>query len=180
MTAESQTTETALTAARRRDVGKRYARVRQALADMHTDGSDITIASTAARANVHRSFIHRHSDLHTAVLTAAARLLEQPSPASTAISHRSLLTENANLHQATQRLSQRIKDLEDRLSEMLGQDVFIRSGLGAPTGTASLQNALEHERQTVMNLKTRIEELNEDLAAARETNRRLMSQVNRQ
>ncbi len=55
--------ETPLTAARRRDVERRKHRVRKALADMHNDGSDITVAATAACAGVHRSFIHRHPEL---------------------------------------------------------------------------------------------------------------------
>jgi cell division protein FtsB len=171
------TAETPLTASRRRDVDRRRARVRKAIADMHGDGSHITIASTAARAGVHRSFIHRHPDLHAAVLTAAAEAIETPSPAATAISHRSVLAENANLHALNRRLSQRVQDLEDRLSEMLGQQAFERSGLGAPMPTAALQADLEHHRQLVIDLTARIEELDEELAAAREANRGLMGEL---
>jgi hypothetical protein len=129
---------------------------------MHSDGSDITIASTATRAGVHRSFIHRHGDLHAAVLAAAAETIENPSPASMTISHRSVLTENANLHALNRRLAERIRDLEDRLSEMLGQHAFERSGLGAPTATAALQDELEHHQQLVLDLTSRIEELDEN------------------
>ena len=174
-----QTADTPLIAARRRDVDRRRARVHNAIVDMHSDGSDITIASTATRAGVHRSFIHRHPDLHAAVLAAAAETIENPSPASTTISHRSVLTENANLHALNRRLAQRIRDLEDRLSEMLGQQAFERSGLGAPTATAALQGELEHRKQLVLDLTSRIEELDEELAAAREANRGLMAELNR-
>ena len=62
------TVETPLTAARRRDVEHRRQRVRKALDEMRQDGIDITIAAAAGRAGVHRSFIHRHPDLHAAVL----------------------------------------------------------------------------------------------------------------
>jgi hypothetical protein len=106
--------------------------VSKAIVDMYSDGSEITIASTAAGAGVHRSFIHRHPDLHVAVVSAAAESIENPSPAATTISHRSVLTENANLHGLNRRLYQRIQDLEDRLSEMLGVQAFERSGLDAP------------------------------------------------
>ena len=173
------TAETPLTAARRRDVDRRRARVNKAIVDMHSDGSEITIASTAARAGVHRSFIHRHTDLHAAVCAAAVEAIENPSPASTTISHRSVLTENANLHALNRRLSQRIRDLEERLSEMLGQQAFERSGLGAPTATAALQDELEHHKQLVLDLTGGIEELEEELAAAREANRGLMAELNR-
>jgi hypothetical protein len=47
------------------------------------------------------------------------------------ISHRSVLTENANFHALNHRLAQRIRDLEDRPPEMLGQQAFERSGLGS-------------------------------------------------
>jgi cell division protein FtsB len=146
---------------------------------MHSDGSDITIASTGVRAGVHRSFIHRHADVHAAVLTAAAEAIENPSPAATTISHRSVLTENANLHALNRRLAQRVRDLEDRLSEMLGQQAFERSGLGAPAATAALQDELEHQKQLVLDLTGRVEELDEELAAAREANRGLMAELNR-
>ena len=79
---------------------------------------------------------------HTAVLAAvlaAAEAIESPSPTATTISHRSVLTENANLHALNRRLSQRVRDLEDKLSEVLGQQAFECSGLGAPTATAALR-----------------------------------------
>jgi hypothetical protein len=63
---------------------------------------------------------------------------------------------------------------------MLGQQAFERSGLGAPTATAALQDELEHHKQLVLDLTSRIEELDEELAAAREANRGLMAELNRQ
>lgn len=103
-------------------------------------------------------------------LTAAAQAITSPSPSATTISHRSVLAENANLHQ-------RISDLEDRLSELLGQQAFERSGLGAPTNTTALQAELEQQRQATLDLNRALEERDEELAA-RETNRRLMAQLN--
>jgi hypothetical protein len=87
------TGDTPLARARRRDVDRRRQRVHQALADMYADGSEITISSVASRAQVHRSFIHRHADLHAAVLQATPGTTTAPPPASTAISHRSVLAE---------------------------------------------------------------------------------------
>ncbi|MEY9861006.1 chromosome segregation ATPase [Catenulispora sp. GAS73] len=168
----------ALVQARRRDVEQRRQRVRQALAAMHADGSEVTISAVAARARVHRSFIHRHPDLREAVLRAAAAAVTTASPASTALSHRSALAANANLAQHNRRLSEHVKDLEDRLSEILGQQVFARSGLGAPIGTAALQAELEEQSQVALDLKRALEEREEELAAARETNRRLRKQLN--
>ena len=173
------TEETALARARRRDVDRRRQRVHQALAEMHADGSEITISAVADRAKVHRSFIHRHADLHAAVLKAAADAVTAPPPGAAAISHRSVLAENANLHEQNRRLAQQVSDLEDRLSELLGQQAFDRSGLGAPASTAAVHAELETQRQTVLDLRRVLEERDEELAAARETNRRLMNQLNR-
>ncbi len=173
------TKETPLARARRRDVGRRRQRVHQALADMHADGSEITISAVADRARVHRSFVHRHADLHAAVLKAAADAVTDPSPAATTISHRSVLAENANLHEQNRRLAQQVSDLEARLSELLGQQAFDRSGLGAPASTAAVHAELEAQRQAVLDLRRVLEERNEELAAARETSRRLMNQLNR-
>ena len=65
------TSATVLAEARRRDVDRRRQRVHQALADMRPQAAEITISSVAARARVHRSFIHRHPDLRAAVIAAA-------------------------------------------------------------------------------------------------------------
>lgn len=146
---------------------------------MHVDGSEITVSAVAARARVHRSFVHRHPDLHAAVLKAAADATIGPSSAATTISHRSVLADNANLHEQNRRLAQHISDLEDRLSELLGQQAFERSGLGAPASIAAVHAELEAQRQAVLDLKRALEERDEELAAARETNRRLMNQLNR-
>lgn len=168
-----------LAQARRRDVDRRRQRVHQAIADMRLDGSEVTVSSVAARAGVHRSFVHRHADLHAAVLKATAETLAAPSPATTTISHRSQLAENANLHAQNRRLAQHVRDLEDRLSEMMGQQAFERSGLGAPASTTALQAELDHQRHIALELKQALQERDEELAAAREANRRLMSQLNR-
>ncbi len=87
--------------------------------------------------------------------------------------------ENANLHQQNRRLAQQVTDLEDRLSELLGQQAFDRSGLSAPASTVAVHAELEAQRQTVLDLRRVLEERDEELAAARETNRRLMNQLSR-
>jgi hypothetical protein len=84
---------TALAEARRRDVARRRQRVHQALAEMRAQAAEITISAVAARARVHRSFIHRHPDLRAAVIAAAEDpSLSGPAGAS-AVSRRSLLAD---------------------------------------------------------------------------------------
>ena len=166
-----------LTSYRRRDVATRTARVRQALRDMQTDSSEITISAVAVRARVHRSFIHRHTELRAEVYSAA----EAPTPpsASGAVTRRTLEADNLNLHQVIRRQAQQISDLQARLSEMLGEQAYTRSGLGAPHNDAALQEQILALENDVHQLRAALQERDEDLGAAREAQRQLMAQLNR-
>lgn len=83
------------------------AEVHLAVAQMHADGSEITVSAVAERARVHRSFIHRHPALHSAVLSAAAATISLPS--SVKLSRRSALAANANLQEHNRRPAQQVK-----------------------------------------------------------------------
>lgn len=168
-----------LVRSRRRDTERRIQRVADELEKMKADGSEISVSAVAKRAGVHRSFIHRHSDLHAAVLAAAAEVVTQTPAASTVMSHRSLQAENANLRGQARRYAQRIKELEDRLSEHLGGLAFERSGLGAPSGLEELRVELNVREQENLELRHQAEERAEELAGARETIRQLMNELNR-
>ncbi|MGX9901185.1 DUF6262 family protein [Arthrobacter sp. SA17] len=166
-----------LTAARRRDVDARRTRVAKALDAMQTEGTEITISSVAAQAGVHRSFIHRHLDLRADVYAAA----DQPSATGTAsrATRQSLEADTVNLRATVHRQAQHIADLETRLSELLGEQAYSRTGLGAPRNHA----ALEEQNQTVQNeiqeLQAKLQDQEEEIGAAREANRQLMGQLNK-
>ncbi|TNC26398.1 DUF6262 family protein [Amycolatopsis alkalitolerans] len=166
-----------LAQARHRDTETRQHRVHQALAEMSADGSEITVSHVARRAGVHRSFIHRHPDLHSAVIQAQAAAGTAPSPRATKIGQTSLRTENANLHAHNRRLAERITTLEHRLSEALGHQAFHRAGLAA--STADLRAQLTEQTQASIELTGRLERREAELADARETIRRLMNENNR-
>ena len=172
------TASQALAEARRRDVDHRRQRVRQALAEMRAQADQITISSVAARARVHRSFIHRHHDLRAAVIAAA----EDPptsSPARAAtVSRRSLLADNANLRERNRRLEHHAHALEQRLSELLGTQISQRTGLGPPADLTTLREQADTLRQQALDLRRTLEEREEELAAAREANRRMMAELN--
>jgi hypothetical protein len=76
-----------------------------------------------------------------------------------------VLAENANLHEQNRRLAQHILELEDRLSELLGQQAFERSGLGAAMNTTTLQAELEWR-------DTSLDDLASDALAARTSSAR--------
>lgn len=169
-----------LTQARHRDVARRRERVLQAIAAMTADAADISVSAVAARARVHRSFIHRHPDLHAAVLAAADPPTAGTDPGQTTaiVSRRSLLADNANLHEHARRLQRRINDLEARLSELLGAHAAECSGFGM-LDTADTRGELDDLRQRVLDLQRSLEERDEELGAAREAHRRLMAEINR-
>ena len=133
-------------------MARRRQRVHQALAEMRAQAAEITISSSAARARVHRSFIHRHPDLRAAVIAAA----EDPSasgPAGAgAGSRRSLLADNANQPAHRPR---------------------------SPPDVAALRDQVQALQQENLDLRRRAEEREEELAAAREANRRLMTELNK-
>ncbi|QHC21419.1 DUF6262 family protein [Streptomyces sp. GS7] len=167
-----------LVAARRADTDRRRSRVQQALAELAEDPGQISISSVAARAGVHRSFLHRHQDLHAAVL-AAQQAIPAPRAQSATTSAASLRVDNANLAERNRRLQQHIHVLEDRLSDLLGEQAHQRSGLGAPPATAVIEQQLEELRQHNLDLQRTLEERDEELGAIREAYRRLMADRNR-
>lgn len=171
------TAPSALTVARRRDVNTRRARVAQALEAMRAEGIEITISSVAARARVHRSFIHRHLDLRADVYAAA----DQPSTAATATTatRQSLEADNLNLRATVRRQTQHIADLEARLSELLGEQAYSRTGLGAPRNHAALEEQNDTLQNEVQELQAKLQDQEEELGAAREANRQLMGQLNK-
>jgi chromosome segregation ATPase len=173
------TSATALAEARRRDVARRCQRVHQALAEMRAQAAEITISSVAARARVHRSFIHRHPDLRAAVIAAAEDPATSAPAGASTVSRRSLLADNANLRDRARRLEQHAHSLEERLSELLGTQVSQRTGLGPPPDIAALNDQVQALQQENLDLRHRAEERDEELAAAREANRRLMTELNK-
>ena len=171
-------TFTALADSRRRDVDQRRQRVVHALEALVHDSSEITISSVARAARVHRFFIHRHPDLRAEVFKAA----DQPHALSTersgVVSRRSLEADNLNLRETNRRLANDIADLERHLSEYLGEQALHRTGLGGQDH-AGLGTKIVQLEQQVLDMKHLLEERDDELAAARETHRQFMADINR-
>lgn len=169
--------EAALRLARRRDVESRRARVRHALQTLQANDDAITLSSVARAASVHRSFLHRHSDLRAEVIAAS----EAPSTARTTRSgpsRRSLEASNFNLRETNQRLRHHIDDLEERLSELLGEQAHARTGLGSDTSRSQLENQITHLEQQVADLRCSLSDRDDEVAATRSTMRKLMTELN--
>lgn len=78
----------------------------------------------------------------------------------------------------TSRLAARVRQLETRLSQLLGEQAWHASGLGAPADIEELQRKLTRLEQVQIDLTAQLDERTEELRAAREANRELTRALN--
>lgn len=161
---------------RQADSARRRARVAAAISAAAAAGQEISVASIARAAAVDRTFLYRHPDLLEQVRVSQA----QPPNAGTgpAASSASLKADLLNAQHRAERMAARVRQLEHKLSALLGEHAWRESGLGAPDDIDELkqQNALLE--QHVTDLRLQLDERDQDLAAARSANRELMAQLN--
>jgi hypothetical protein len=162
---------------RRADTARRRQRVIKTVNEAITAGEDISVSSIARRAGVDRTFLYRHRDLlehlHAATMQPSAG-----APAPSAVTRASLQADLAAAHDRAVRMAARIRQLEDRLSGLLGEQAWQQSGLGAPADIDALNQKITHLEQQVTDLRLQLEERDQDLTAARAANRELMTQIN--
>ncbi|MET9039334.1 hypothetical protein [Streptomyces mirabilis] len=147
-----------------------------ALAEAAKDGQAVTVAAIARRAGVDRTFLYRHRDLLGQVHAQAADPPTVPGGRGPAVSRASL---QADLAAADARLAARVRRLEHRLSEVLGEQVWRESGVGGPDDTEQLRARITTLEQQVTDLELKLQDQGDDLNAARTANRELMAQLNR-
>jgi hypothetical protein len=75
-------------------------------------------------------------------------------------------------------MAARTQQLETRLFELLGEQAWRATGLGAPTDIDQLQHDIVSLEQQAVELRLQLEERDQDLAAARAANRELMTRLN--
>jgi hypothetical protein len=161
---------------KRADSARRRERVIKALdAALRTQG-DITVSALARAARVDRSFLYRHRDLLERVHTAANTPVEEGRLA--AVSRASLQADLANALERNTRLAARVRQLEKRLSEQLGEQAWHESGLGASPDIDQLQRHVVMLEQELAEKRGELEERTEELEAARTANRELTRALN--
>jgi chromosome segregation ATPase len=139
----------------------------------------ISLMSAIARAaGVDRSFLYRHHDLLAQIHAAEAEPPATSEGARPAVTRASLRADLLAAHERAARLHIRVQHLEKRLSEALGEQAWRESGLGAPTDIHALHQQITHLEQQAIDLRLQLTERDEDLAAARATNRELMTRIN--
>jgi hypothetical protein len=167
---------TAMLQGRQADSARRRQRVIAALNRASTDGTEISVSSIAHAAGVDRSFLYRHRDLLAQVHTLEAT----PPPTATgpAVTRASLQADLLAASERALRLTSRIRQLETRLSEALGEQAWHESGLGVPADIDALNQKINHLEQQAVDLRMQLAERDQDLTAARAANRELMAQIN--
>jgi hypothetical protein len=171
-------TADAMSAGRRADSARRRQRVLAAIEETATTGDEITVTGIAQRARVDRSFLYRHRDLLTQI-HASETQAPGPSAASSTVSRSSLQADLLNAQHRSVRLVAQVHQLEQRLSEALGEQVWRESGLGAPDDLDQLGRRVTFLEQQSVDLELQLQERSQDLDAARAANRELMTQLNR-
>lgn len=181
MTNDTDSTDTsqaaAMTAGRRADSARRRQRVLAVLTEATTSGDPINVTAIARRAGVDRSFLYRHPDLLEQVHVLEA---EPPttSPTGPGVTRASLQADLLNAQQRCARLALRVQQLEKRLSIMLGDQAWADAGLATPDDIDELKQRIVHLEQEGIDLRLKLEDHAQDLAAARAANRELMTQLN--
>ena len=168
----------AMTKGRQADSARRRQRVIAALSKAVSDGAEISVSGIARAAGVDRAFFYRHRDL-----LARLHALEATPPVAgdgngPGVSRASLQTDLLAAGERAARLHSRVRQLENRLSETLGEQAWRESGLGTPADIDALNQKIIHLEQQAIDLRLQLEEQGEELAAARATNRELMTQLN--
>ncbi len=168
----------AMTKGRQADSARRRQRVIAALSKAVSDGAEISVAGIARAAGVDRAFFYRHRDL-----LAQLHALEATPPVAgdgngPGVSRASLQTDLLAAGERAARLHSRVRQLENRLSEALGEQAWRESGLGTPADIDALNQKIIHLEQHAIDLRLQLEEQGEELAAARATSRELMTQLN--
>jgi len=169
----------ALADGRRADSARRRQRVIAALNLASRDGTEISVSSIARTADVDRSFLYRHPDLLSKIHALQAA---PPGAGGQAggrgVTSASLQADLLAAHERALRLNARVRQLENRLSEALGEQAWHDSGLGAPADIDALTQKINQLEQHAAGLSLQLEERDQDLAAARAANRELMTQLN--
>jgi hypothetical protein len=160
---------------RHADSARRRQRVITALDHAAAEGAEISASGIARAARVDRTFLYRHHDLLEKIHALQTEPARGDGPA---VTRASLQADLLAAHERAIRLNTRIQHLEKRLSQALGDQAWHESGLGAPADIDALNQKINHLEQQVIDLRLQLEERGEELAAARTTNRELMTQLN--
>jgi polyhydroxyalkanoate synthesis regulator phasin len=160
---------------RQADSARRRQRVPSSLDKAAADSTEISVSGIARAAAVDRTFIYRHRDLLEKIHALEAEPPPDGGGSGPAVTRASLQADLLAAHERAVRLNARVRRLEKRLSETLGEQVWRESGLAAPADIDALNQTITQLEQQVIDLRLQLEEQGEDLDAARAANRELLA-----
>ena len=129
-------------------------------------GTEISASGIARAASVDRTFLYRHRDLLEKIHAAEATPPPGGETAGPAVTRASLQADLLAARERAIRLSTRVRQLEQRLSDALGEQAWRESGLGAPADIDALHEKITHLEQQAADLRLQLEERDDELAAA--------------
>jgi hypothetical protein len=165
-------------AGRQADSARRRQRVITAINQATAAGTEISVAGIARAAAVDRTFLYRHRDLLEQIHAVEAVPPAADQTPGPAVTRASLQADLLAAHERAARLNVRVRQLEHRLSGLLGEQAWRESGLGAPADIDALNATITQLEQQAADLRIQLSERDDDLAAARAANRELMTRIN--
>ena len=168
-----------LAALRRLDSADKARRVLAALDATLGTGEPLTIAALARRAGVSRRFIYDHPELRAEAGRRSAQSADRHTAATTAsarVTVASLRADLANAKAASHRLTTEHAALSRRLGQLLGQDALA----GLDPATSDTSGRLSQLEQALFEAGEQLAQRTEELQAARQINRELISRLNRE
>jgi len=168
----------ALAKGRQADSARRRQRVIAALDKAAAHGTEISVSSIARAAAVDRSFLYRHRDLLSKIHALEAAPPRAGDAAGPAVTRASLQADLLAAQERAVRLNARVRQLEKRLSEALGEQAWRASGLGQSPDLDQLREQAASLQQQNIGLRLTLEERDQEHSAARAANRELMAHLN--
>ena len=164
-----------LAALRRLDSADKARRVLAALDATLGTGEPLTIAALARRAGVSRQFIYDHPELRAEAGRRSAQAADRHTAATTASARVTVASLRADLANA-KAASHRLTTEHAALSRRLGQDALA----GLDTATSDTSGRLSQLEQALFEAGEQLAQRTEELQAARQINRELISRLNRE
>ena len=169
---------TAMRKGRQADSARRRQRVLDTISKAAAAGEEISVAGIARSAAVDRTFLYRHRDLLEKVHALEAAPPAVGDGTGPGVTRASLQADLLAAGERAVRLTARIRQLEKRLSEALGEQAWHQAGLGAPADIDALNQKITYLEQKAADLQLQLAERDQDLAAARAASRELMTRLN--
>ena len=166
-----------MTPGRRGDSARRGQRVLKALNNATNNGEEISVSGIARSGGVDRSFLYCHSDLLEQIHAIEAQPPNTPGTGP-AVSRASMQADLLNAQQRAVRLAARVHQVQQRLSEALGEQPWHESGLGTPTTSTNSSTRSSPSNCTASICGSKSKNATKTSTPPVAANRELMAQLN--